>query len=89
MNNCSHCRYCADCIDCGFCYGCFGLSNKKYCIENRQVTKEEFDHHMTKIVPSPKVLHEDYDLPLYHINTENCSGNYITNSKNAHNVYNV
>ncbi|MEK7517672.1 MAG: hypothetical protein AAB583_03925 [Patescibacteria group bacterium] len=38
--NCSYSSYLRNCSDC---FGCVGLSNKKYCILNNQLTKEEYE----------------------------------------------
>jgi len=45
---CSSCRgcsgltYCVDCFTSENCFGCIGLRNKKYCILNVQLSKEEY-----------------------------------------------
>ncbi len=38
------------CIECEYCFGCVGLKKKKYCILNKQYTKESFDKLKTKII---------------------------------------
>ncbi|OGJ70138.1 hypothetical protein A3G69_00055 [Candidatus Peribacteria bacterium RIFCSPLOWO2_12_FULL_53_10] len=35
--------YCFECISCSDCFGCSGLRHKKYCILNKQYTKEEYE----------------------------------------------
>ena len=35
--------YSINCRQCDFCFGCVGLRNKKYCIFNRQYTKEDYE----------------------------------------------
>ena len=52
-NNCfPDCRdleYCFSCHSCSDCFGCVGLRHKKYCILNKQYTKEEYEELVIKI----------------------------------------
>ena len=48
-----HCRnllYCQYCFSCSDCFGCSGLRQKKYCILNKQYTKEEYEALMPTII---------------------------------------
>ena len=38
------------CIDCEYCFGCVGLKKKKYCILNKQYTKEEYEALKNQII---------------------------------------
>ncbi len=38
------------CIECEYCFGCVGLRKKKYCILNKQYTKEEYEKLTTQII---------------------------------------
>ena len=43
--NCRDCKECIaveDCSSCEYCIGCFGLHRKKYCLFNKELTKEEW-----------------------------------------------
>ena len=40
-NNSSHCYYSINLATCSFCFGCIGLTNKSYCIFNKEYSKEE------------------------------------------------
>ncbi len=40
---CSDSRFLYDCRNCTRCFACAGLRNKKYCIFNRQYSKEEYE----------------------------------------------
>ena len=40
--NCTNCYYGSNLRNCSDCFGCVGLTNKKYCILNNQLTKEEY-----------------------------------------------
>lgn len=44
------CFYCIACRNCEHCFGCEGLKYKKYCIFNKQYTKEEYDKLVPKII---------------------------------------
>ena len=98
-NNCSDCYFLYDCRGCTNCFGCVGLRQKQYCLFNQQLTKEEYhqkiqewdlqnpDHQNTikKFVADRKLQHPH----LYSIQdkTENCTGDYIFESQNCHNTY--
>lgn len=38
------------CIECEYCFGCVGIKKKKYCILNKQYTKEEYEILKNKII---------------------------------------
>jgi hypothetical protein len=42
------------CIECENCFGCVGLKKKKYCILNKQYTKEEYEILKNKIIADMK-----------------------------------
>ncbi|MEK7128515.1 MAG: hypothetical protein AAB933_03060 [Patescibacteria group bacterium] len=42
------------CIECEYCFGCVGLKKKKYCILNKQYTKEEYEKLREKIISDMK-----------------------------------
>ena len=103
--NCYHssglndCNFCYDCKGCSNCFMCVNLRQKKYCILNKQYTKEEYE----------KIL-ESYKLETYSgrekakvdflnflskqirrfadiRNSTNCTGNGILNCKNSTNCF--
>lgn len=43
------------CTECENCFGCVGLKNKKYCILNKQYSKEEYEKLREKIVSDMKI----------------------------------
>ncbi len=43
-------EYCSYCVGSADCFGCVGLSKKKYCIFNKQYTKEEYFELRDKII---------------------------------------
>lgn len=42
--------YCDTCYNCSNCFGCVGLQNKKYCIFNKQYSKEEYEKNVAQII---------------------------------------
>ena len=42
------------CIECDYCFGCVGLKKKKYCILNKQYSKEEYESLKNKIIQDMK-----------------------------------
>jgi hypothetical protein len=46
------------CIECEYCFGCVGLRKKKYCILNKQYTKEEYEILKDKIISDMKKRRE-------------------------------
>jgi len=42
--------YCEQCFSCKDCFGCVGLRNKKYCIFNKQYSKEEYEEKVAEII---------------------------------------
>ncbi len=47
--SCRYSAYLDACEECEYCFGCVGLRNKKYCILNKQYTKEVYDILVEKI----------------------------------------
>ncbi len=46
----SDCYYCTNCYNLKNCFGCDGLRHKKYCILNKQYSKEEYEELLPKII---------------------------------------
>ncbi len=47
----SYCQYAQACISgCSYLFGCVGLTSKRYCILNKQYTKEEYEELVPKII---------------------------------------
>ncbi|MEW6617509.1 MAG: hypothetical protein AB1333_03795 [Patescibacteria group bacterium] len=98
-NDCREVFFSFDCRNCSHCFGCIGLRNKEYCLWNEQKTKEEYEAFIdTRPLSSYKNLLENMKraegvwnaMPrraLYILKSSNVSGNYITNSKNTHYVW--
>lgn len=50
--------YCNVCMNCSNCFGCTGLQNQKYCILNKQYTKEEYEKLVPRIIEHMKQTRE-------------------------------
>lgn len=53
-NNCRYVEYLDQCVNCEYCFGCVGIRTRKYCILNKQYTKEEYEKLKQKIIESMK-----------------------------------
>ncbi len=42
--------YCDHCLSCQDCFGCVGLNHKKYCILNKQYSKEEYESLLPRLI---------------------------------------
>ena len=101
---CTQCRDSAflyDCKSCTQCFGCVGLRQKKYHMFNEELSKEEYEKRMQSFslcnpehVKAAKKRFEDLKLthPRKAIageQNDNCSGNYIYNSKDCFYCFNI
>lgn len=97
--NSSNLIHCYDCIGCQDCVGCYGLRNKKYYIMNEPYSREDYQAKIkalelnkhSKFVNCRKYFLE-FSKKMPHrasrnLNTEDCSGNFLINCKNAHLCY--
>lgn len=98
---CTDSKFLIDCRNCQNCFGCVGLRNKKFCIFNKQYSEQEYREKIKKfdtrsrqeIERTKKELEKLYvSVPKPAIlsnNSENVSGNYIFNSKNITQSYDI
>ncbi|MEK7086038.1 MAG: hypothetical protein AAB953_03425 [Patescibacteria group bacterium] len=110
LYECIYCQNCSNSHGLKFCYGvhnsydcfsCVNLNHGKYCILNKQYTKEEYEKILSGIdLTKDEVLKdvisklENLKMELPHrcyigTNNEDVSGNYIFNCKDCHDVYGV
>lgn len=94
--NCSSSAFLRDCVGCKNCFLCVGLRNKEYCFENRQLSKQEYEHTIAAInlgshaqYQSMKkrraTIEQTHPFKELHMNNlENCSGDYLQNCKDTH-----
>lgn len=92
---CADSAFLYDCRGCTDCFGCVGLRQKKYCLFNEQLSKEEYEHrvkpfdfcdqsHMAMAQSRFEQLKMAFPRKAYigELN-EDVSGNYIYESKNC------
>ncbi|MBP9718360.1 hypothetical protein KBD59_03620 [Candidatus Gracilibacteria bacterium] len=95
VKNCSDSSFCYDCVGCRNCFGCVGLTQKEYCYFNQQLTKEAYLEAIKQYdVKNPEHVQFAFDerrkleltIPrraVRMINSEQCTGDNIYNSKNC------
>ncbi len=100
-SNCSDSWFLKNCKSCSNCVMCVNLNQKEYHIFNKPYSKEEYfkilnEIKLDKQIQISKSLEQlrQHELKFPHklnhnLNTENCSGDYIFNSKNCLESYNI
>lgn len=65
-SDCKNSHFLLDCKNCEYCYRCVNLVNKKYCIDNIQYSKEEYQTRLQELIVlgMEKNLQEFYDFTL-------------------------
>ena len=99
---CTDCKFIYDCSGCTNCFLCWNLRNKEYCFMNEQLTEEEYNKKIEKYkilkhedklklieqwedIKNNKAIHKD----SRQINCTNCTGDYIVNANNCHDVFHL
>lgn len=80
-------EYLDNCIECEYCFGCVGIQKKKYCILNKQYTKEEYEVLKEKIIIDMKQRGEygkffPYDMAICDYNFSNAMIYFPDTQKN-------
>lgn len=100
-SNSSALKFCFGLTNCRDCFACVNLNQKQFCILNKQYSEEEYFKTIAEInLCDRKQLSSIFDqlnhlkqeLPqrfYVGLNNESVSGNYIWNSKNSLNAYNI
>ena len=98
-HSCSDSSFLFNCQSCKHCFGCVNLNNKEYYWYNEPLTKEEFEKQKTKFNSGSRKAIEDEQrkfaefkkaFPIKYYqgkNVDNCSGNYLNESKDSHNTF--
>ncbi len=99
--NCINSDLMWDCHNCQSCFGCVNLRNKSYCIFNTQYSKEEYKEKI-KYYKDGSYSNLNKNLNLFLdktiefprkfadiLQSQNVTGNYIHNSNNCHNCFDV
>ncbi|MBD3360350.1 hypothetical protein GF366_00950 [Candidatus Peregrinibacteria bacterium] len=110
--NCYHCRmcflcdnssdlsFCFECRGCKNCFFCSGLKNQRYCFENKQLSKEEYEAKITEIDFENYDVFDEYKKRFLEemvegkpyrrmINNENSDGNFLINTKKCHRCFDL
>ncbi|MBD3360167.1 hypothetical protein GF366_00010 [Candidatus Peregrinibacteria bacterium] len=97
--NCKNCYFVSDCIGCNECILCTNLVNQSYNILNKKYSKDEYFEKKDGLINGSFIqqeknfeefrkLREKRIVKYSHIlNSVNCSGDYIKNSKNCRNCF--
>ena len=97
--SCSNIYFGRDLVNCTDCFGCTSMRNKSHCIFNEEYTKEEYDKKIQEFNLGSRKNLEKFKKQAYENslkyprraiqsrNNTNVSGDYVYNSRNAHNVY--
>jgi hypothetical protein len=98
--DCHDVHFSRNCYDCSNCFGCVNLRNKNYYIWNKQYTKEEYKKKIAEInlgswqsVSKAWEEFQKFSLKfprrfyMGDSKNKNVTGNYIYDSKNAHDIY--
>jgi hypothetical protein len=98
-DECMDSSFLFNCLGCINCFGCINLRNKKYCIWNKQYTKEEYQKEIKKwdlgsyeIIQKAKEKFMElyYNTPRRYalvVNSTDVTGNDIKNTKNCKNCF--
>jgi hypothetical protein len=99
--DCSQSHFSYNCAGCQNVVLSTGLKNKQYYIRNKQYSKEEYfelvDDFKMHSRTGQKDLRKEFGeikktaiyKPSHNLKSENCSGDYIIESKNCHDCYNI
>ncbi len=97
--SCSDSSFLFDCRNCSHCTACVNIRNKSYCFFNEQLTKEAYEKKLeewklhtnsgiTKMKKVFKTFREGYPVLFSRqVKTDNCTGDSISESKNAHHCF--
>lgn len=98
---CSDCAFSYDCRDCTDCFMCVGLRHKKYCFQNKQLSKDEYEsvlasYHLDTHTGVQKAKSE-FEPMLFRYprrfavlrNCVNCTGDSLIYGKNSKFCFNV
>ncbi|HQH27052.1 MAG TPA: hypothetical protein PLP17_06620, partial [Oligoflexia bacterium] len=99
--NCTDCALISDCTACQDCILCCNLVQRRWCVRNKQLSKEEYAAEKAKLLDGSytsqrrctdelRELRQRRIVKHSHlVSCENVSGGYIKNSRNCFNAYDV
>ncbi len=97
---CHDCWFCDDCRGCHHCFLCTNLVQKEYHFMNEKLSREEYEKRVSDFLSDHKHIEKAKELfadlrkkRIYKysniVNGEHCTGDFITNSKNCQNCYDM
>lgn len=96
-NNCTDSLFLKNCTSCKHCIMCSNLRNKEYHIENKPVSKAEFERVQQSLVSRGALMSAAAHFDAFVLQfpqksmrgfmNENCSGEYLLQSKNAYHCF--
>lgn len=99
-DGCSNCYFSENLTGCTNCLFCTNLVKQNFCIFNKQVSEVEFKSKLAEILGSRSRTNEA--IKTWHIqrasrsfkysnitSSQECSGDYVSNSKNSHNCFDL
>ena len=100
LENCLNCQFSCDLISCKNCFACYNLRGKEYCFFNEQLQKDLYKEKIKKFISEnsltlqkqiffDEVFKKVIKKYAYILNSEHCNGDYIKNSKNCSNCYDI
>jgi len=99
IDQCVNVMFSRDCLGCTDCFACCNLRSKKYCIFNKQYTKEDYkkiidSYNLDTYTGVQKAQKESEEFFMkfprratYGLKNLNATGNYLFSSKNAKNCW--
>lgn len=99
-DNSSECNFCFDLKGCRNCFMSKGLRNQEYFFRDEKLTKEDYEKKLATINFGSYEAFENYKKEFLEnivlkgsykrmVNTENCDGNFLINSKNCHHCFDL
>ena len=100
MSDCIDSRFILNCSGCQNCFGCVNLRHKSYYFFNEPLTRDEWLKRVSEISGSfikteeIKTKFREFSIQFPHrsnnnLKVTNCDGDYIFDSKNCHNCFEV
>jgi len=96
-SNCSDSAFLKNCIGCKHCLMCSNLNDKEYFVENKKVSKEEFNEALKALESFEGIkkardrfekIKLEYPQKYMHgVHNEDVVGDYVTNSKHSSNCF--
>ncbi len=98
--NCNDCQFSLSLLSCKNCFLCSNLERKEYCFRNKQLSKQDYAREIAAYTDSYEKQQEALaELELLQaksihraaniLNSEDCTGDYLENSKNCHECFDV